>query len=238
MKPLLLALSFSLSTASFADPRLANPRCILTLLREFTIERALDPTYRLLTPQQARKYYAAYGVRAERNKHGEWELVSKYFTAPEIDAIRKYVNYSYRPINEYLRHGTLSKDGARAIRRELKLMGMESEGDPLELPKKWIALIDSVIEKSPLVAGETVLFRFESFPIETRMKPVGSTYFNKGYVSTTLLPKIATGYANGVAKLAWQEELILVLNVIRIPPGGIPGAYVLRPTSPTTLLLT
>jgi hypothetical protein len=97
----------------------------------------------------------------------------------ETEAVRDYINSGYLFINGFLRKRDLMGEA------DLKIQ-TEKQG-------KKIELLDSIFSKVPPSMEETIVHRGLSGVIADQLKnsPVGSTFVDKGFVSTTRMFEIA-----------------------------------------------
>lgn len=120
----------------------------------------------------------------------EFDAWEQGLNTDESMAIRWYTGTGYEEINEALR-----------------------EGRELELETKWI---DSALKKSPGFKEDTVVFRgLTGDP----MLDTGDEFTDKGYISTSINPVVAEGFAN---QDAIGGGVMFEINV----PKGHPAAYV------------
>lgn len=108
------------------------------------------------------------------------ETVSK----EETNTVQDYINSGYLFINGFLRKRESMGEA------DLKIQSAK------QLPK--IELLDSVFEKVPPLESEMVVHRGLSGIIAEKLKdtPVGSTFVDKGFVSTTGMIEIAQDFTS------------------------------------------
>lgn len=120
----------------------------------------------------------------------------------ETEAVRDYINSGYLFINGFLRKRDLMGEA------DLKIQS-EKQG-------KKIELLDSVFAKVPPSEKETIVYRGLSGVIAEQLKnsPVGSTFVDKGFVSTTRMFEIAENFTT----ISNQNDKKAVLS-ITVPAG-------------------
>ena len=160
---------------------------------EYEIADPIDPRFIPVPyPSEFRKHQ-----EHDQKTHGNWagtghpvahheklEPTENTVTPSETEALREYINSGYLFINGFLR----KRDSMGA--EDLKIQTAKQS------PK--IALLDSVFDKVPPSESEMVVHRGLSGIIAEKLKdtPVGSTFVDKGFVSTTDMIEIARDFTS------------------------------------------
>ena len=114
--------------------------------------------------------------------HENLKPTAETVSPDETEAVRDYINSGYLFINGFLR----KRDSMGEA--DLKIQS-EKQG-------KKIELLDSVFAKVPPSEEETIVYRGLSGTIADQLKnsPVGSTFVDKGFVSTSRMFEIAQDF--------------------------------------------
>ena len=153
-----------------------------------------------------------------------WPELKRGDLAPEeIRAVGAYFNHDYAPINQFLRTGDVENNP-----RWQSVYG-KSKAQKIEDVKSYIPLIDRVIEKSRPVPGGVILFRTESHPLSRAVAVEGQVISNAGYTSTSIDAGMARKMARKIVEeMEPDEQKAIVIQAIKVPPGGLPAVYAPR----------
>jgi hypothetical protein len=122
----------------------------------------------------------------DQSSHGSWangEPTSP-ITEEEKSVLTDYIKKGYLFVNGFL--------------RKRESMGAEDVKIQEEKQSGKIAMIDSMFEKAPALDSDTILYRGLSGVIADKLKdaPIGSTFVDKGFVSTTEMIEIAKDFTS------------------------------------------
>jgi hypothetical protein len=176
---------------------------------KLTEERFTDSFLTLISGEKALSFIQKHQDH-DQSSHGNWAgnknstegAFSSGLTEKEVVAMAEYIQDGYYSTNQWLRKGDFLPPGDRKTLQRSQ-------------PKK-IELLDSVFEKVTPSQNEQVVYRGVSGELAIKLgaAEVGSTFIDKGYVSTSAMREIAQDFVT----VGNQTSATAVLS-ISVPSG-------------------
>jgi hypothetical protein len=153
----------------------------------------------------------------DQSSHGNWAGTGQSATTTrtvsysekEVIAVAEYIQDGYYSTNQWLRKGDSLPPGDRKTLQRSQ-------------PKK-IELLDSVFEKTAPSQNEQTVYRGVSGELVTKLldAPIGSTFVDKGYVSTSGMKEIAEDFTTvgntQAPKAVLQINIPTGTKVLQVP---------------------